>query len=92
MKLDSIFKALGVETMEDINRLSSFFVVKQEANSSESGEPAAEERLIHPNEAIRAVRKFVETQQAFKAGKAILGSTTEEDAEYNGNTSLLSFY
>lgn len=61
MKLDSIFKGLGVETMEDITKLSSFFVIKDETRYGENGE--LEEKLIHPNDAIRAIRRFVEAHR-----------------------------
>ncbi|KAJ3238887.1 hypothetical protein HDU78_003297 [Chytriomyces hyalinus] len=81
MKLDSIFKALGVETVEDIEKLTSFFVARDaiahspSAPANESGGEAIMEdeapqpassvvshatALIHPNDVIRAIRKFVE--------------------------------
>ncbi|KAL2911141.1 hypothetical protein HK105_209389 [Polyrhizophydium stewartii] len=66
MKLDSIFKALGVETVEDIERLTSYFVAETDrpitggykSRSQLLTDDAA--KLIHPNEVVRAIRKFVE--------------------------------
>ncbi|KAJ1545497.1 hypothetical protein HK096_006345 [Nowakowskiella sp. JEL0078] len=98
IKLDSIFKALGIETVEDIERLASHFVVdvssendfsedRKEQNSVETnGEniSGAEKltteemrtinatkttgnsivsRLVHPNDVIKSVRKFVEEKE-----------------------------
>ena len=57
MKLDSIFKALGVETLEDVTKLSFYFTVKS-GNVDNS-----EEKLIHPNEVIKAIRRFFESQR-----------------------------
>lgn len=56
MKLDSIFKALGVETLDDVTRLSYYFTVQSENGDSE-------EKLIHPNDAVRAIRRFFESQK-----------------------------
>ena len=52
MKLDSIFKALGVETMEDVEQLTKYFVRKPESSGGDEPE------MIHPNEVMKAVRKF----------------------------------
>ncbi|KAJ3020875.1 UNVERIFIED_CONTAM: hypothetical protein HDU68_009921 [Siphonaria sp. JEL0065] len=67
MKLDSIFKALGVETVEDIEKLTSFFVAREALSG---GTPSSEisathaTALIHPNDVIRAIRRFVEDHRA----------------------------
>ncbi|KAI9208600.1 sperm tail-domain-containing protein [Polychytrium aggregatum] len=62
MKLDSIFKALGVETVEDIEKLTRYFISREtiagEPELDESGSPLPQ--LIHPNDVISAVKKFVE--------------------------------
>ncbi|KAJ3063744.1 hypothetical protein HDU98_000466 [Podochytrium sp. JEL0797] len=72
MKLDSIFKALGVETVEDIEKLTSFFVAR-DASTVAARMPSPEgivkisSQLIHPNDVIRAIRKFVEDHRPDKA-------------------------
>ena len=73
MKLDSIFKALGVETMEDINHLGNFFITKDSQNDSE--------KLIDPNEAIRAIRKFMESQKTVQKEGENYKATPENDEE-----------
>ncbi|KAK5664766.1 hypothetical protein BDV3_002123 [Batrachochytrium dendrobatidis] len=65
MKLDSIFKALGVETVEDIERLTTYFISETNHTSlkqSESHSNFSEEALvtIHPNDVVRVIRSFVE--------------------------------
>ena len=52
MKLDSIFKAIGVETEDDINRLTEYFLATVEENPEQAN-------LIHPNEVLKAIRLFV---------------------------------
>lgn len=61
MKLDSILKALGVESVEDIESLTSYFVRKPKSDEEGVG-PAADgsAALIHPNEVVKAIRRFVE--------------------------------
>lgn len=54
MKLDSIFKAIGIETEDDVHLLMKFFVSK----STEEGAPS----LIHPNEVISHLTVFVQEQ------------------------------
>ncbi|KAJ3287403.1 hypothetical protein HDU79_005720 [Rhizoclosmatium sp. JEL0117] len=62
MKLDSIFKALGVETVEDIEKLTSFFV----ARDASPEVATSSTQLIHPNDVIRAIRRFVEDHRSEK--------------------------
>jgi len=73
MKLDSILKALGVETIEDIESLTSYFVHK--SHHSITDEPSVEEEpkhtlsdgaanLISPNEVVKAIRRYVEDQRS----------------------------
>ncbi|KAJ3100129.1 hypothetical protein HDU97_002461 [Phlyctochytrium planicorne] len=112
MKLDSIFKALHIETVEDIEKLTSYFVARgtspvpvvegedvkneapngdgeqkdavaetdasspsasapllpvtsqQQQQNSGHHEDAAESTLIHPNDVIKSIRRFVEDQRA----------------------------
>ena len=73
MKLDSIFKVLGVEKEEDIHQLAGYFIHKEPA-SEEKEATASEEpptgvkpqaiptkpMLIHPNEVPQALHRFVE--------------------------------
>eukprot|EP00052_Salpingoeca_macrocollata_P023217 m.203750 g.203750 ORF g.203750 m.203750 type:complete len:662 (-) comp21985_c0_seq10:109-2094(-) len=63
MKLDSIFKALGVENEEDVFRLASYFVQPGAADTPE---------LIHANDVNVALRRFVEDCRKLK------GLDTEE--------------
>ena len=59
MKLDSIFKALNIQSVQDVERLQSYFVADNNASKS-TEEEKADLALIHPNEVIRSIRKFVE--------------------------------
>lgn len=66
MRLDSIFKALGVETVEDIERLTSYFVKEstlvEEDNTKSKSQLIIEDSalLIHPNDVVAAIRNFVD--------------------------------
>ena len=62
MKLDSIFKALGVDTFEDIERLVSFFVRDSNESIEDKAKSVHEDRaqLIHPNEVIAAIKRFAD--------------------------------
>lgn len=69
MKLDSIFKALGVETEEDVHTLARFFVqeptLDEQGDSLDAGlgaETSGVPRLslIHPNEVPQALHRFVD--------------------------------
>ncbi|KAI9344658.1 sperm tail-domain-containing protein [Obelidium mucronatum] len=76
MKLDSIFKALGVETVEDIEKLTSFFVAREALNNNNAGgtgEISASHgtALIHPNDVIRAIRRFVEDHRSEKSNGGV---------------------
>ncbi|KAJ3022132.1 hypothetical protein HKX48_006961 [Thoreauomyces humboldtii] len=66
MRLDSIFKALGVESMEDIELLMSHFF--KPSKTSEEGEEEME--LIGPNEVVPAVRRFLDNKKAGSAAGA----------------------
>ncbi|KAI8928360.1 sperm tail-domain-containing protein [Entophlyctis helioformis] len=78
MKLDSIFKALGVETVEDIERLTSYFVAETNEARPATGTNAYKSKaqlltddntiLIHPNEVVRAIRKYVELNRESSSG------------------------
>ncbi|KAI8805931.1 sperm tail-domain-containing protein [Cladochytrium replicatum] len=73
IKLDSIFKALGVETVDDIEKLTRHFMSKEntlgisgadgeELNPNDDNMVGGDTlpQLIHPNEVVRALRRFVE--------------------------------
>ncbi|KAJ3317271.1 hypothetical protein HDU93_004127 [Gonapodya sp. JEL0774] len=61
LKLDCIFKALGVETVSDIERLASFFILTPSTDQRSATETAAREpELIQPHEVTKAVRRFME--------------------------------
>lgn len=72
MRLDSIFKALGVESVDDVERLASFFVQKSDedgdADHSTLAQKIHEDNaiLIHPNDVVTAIRKFVEGARVTK--------------------------
>ena len=57
LKIDSILKALGVEGAADVEKLLSYFLA--DADNHE---------LIHPNDAVKAIKAFVEEHQASKGG------------------------
>jgi len=56
LKIDSILKVLGVEGAVDVEKLLSYFLA--DADNHE---------LIHPNDAIKAIKAFVEEHQAERA-------------------------
>ncbi|KAJ3349466.1 hypothetical protein HDU83_000531 [Entophlyctis luteolus] len=95
MKLDSIFKALSVETVEDIEKLTSFFVARapinstsananKEANITLSENSTQLTSLIHPNDVIRAIRKFVEDHRVSKATSGRHASFEDQDDQSEG--------
>jgi len=53
LKIDSILKVLGVEGATDVEKLLSYFLA--DADNHE---------LIHPNDAVKAIKAFVEEHQA----------------------------
>jgi len=57
LKIDSILKVLGVEGAGDVEKLLSYFLA--DADNHE---------LIHPNDAVKAIKAFVEEHQAAKNG------------------------
>lgn len=67
MKLDSIFKAVGIEVEEDIHHLVKYFVDKpapmpREREGDREGESKSEEAspmLVHPNEIFSRLCSFV---------------------------------
>lgn len=64
MKLDSIFKAIGIDTEDDVHQLVKCFI--REPDETEERASSSAERpliLIHPNEVVMAVRHFVEARQ-----------------------------
>ena len=74
MMLDSIFKALGIETEQDIHHLVKHFLQmdtaeKEGQESSEGG--GANLALIHSTDVPQALRDFVEIRRAGGAGKTV---------------------
>ena len=63
MKLDSIFKAIGIDTEEDVHHLVKYFVSESNEDKQESSSAEKPLSLIHPNEVVLAVRRFVEARQ-----------------------------
>ncbi|KAJ3261146.1 hypothetical protein HK103_006455 [Boothiomyces macroporosus] len=77
MRLDSIFKALDVETIEDIERLTSYFVKDDNEDDSADVQRSRTQlivednaTLIHPNEVVGAIRRF--SDQSKKGGSSML--------------------
>ena len=69
MKVDSVFKALGIETEEDVHKLVTFFIRKAEdkrpdTESTLSEEDRSRPQLIDPNEVPQALRRFIERKHA----------------------------
>ena len=63
MKLDSIFKAVGIETEEDVQQLVGYFISDSNEEEHECSSTGKSLSLIHPNEVLVAVRRFVEARQ-----------------------------
>ena len=72
MKLDSTFKALGIETEADVHTLVSYFTqwpsADEQGETEERVKTATQLILIHPNDVPQALRQFVEHRQG--SGKA----------------------
>eukprot|EP00729_Bicosta_minor_P008484 gene8484-27538_t len=75
MKLDSIFKALGVETEADIHRLASYFIrpdpsrvttAATDAGGGDAGPAEEMPELISPDEVAAALRQFVDDFRRLK--------------------------
>ncbi|KAJ3323365.1 hypothetical protein HDV06_001885 [Boothiomyces sp. JEL0866] len=91
MRLDSIFKALEVETIEDIERLTSYFVKDNNDDDTADIQRSRTQlivedsaTLIHPNQVVAAIRRF--SDQSKKGGssllkKKLLQNTLEKDSE-----------
>lgn len=87
MKLDSIFKALGVETMEDIEKLIPYF--QPPSNSQEDNKLADRgSQFINPNDVIRAVKSYVAdsmTEKQNKEAAALLEKSSSIDSMEGDN-------
>ena len=63
MKLDAIFKALGIETLEDVQRMTGYFM-KPNASlppNADLSNPSTYDNLLIPcDEVVRAMKKFLE--------------------------------
>lgn len=88
MRLDSIFKALGVDTVEDIERLTCYFVKDDSTTLTQSRVKLIEDDtaiLIQPSEVIAAIKKFADHSRIQKKKeptlqrKSIDGILIEED-------------
>ena len=64
MKLDSIFKALSIDTEADVHSLVSYFTqwpnAEEYGRTDEGVQTASQPILIHPNDVPQALRQFVE--------------------------------
>lgn len=59
MKLDSIFKAVGIETEEDIHHIIKYFVNKSGPKSQEEDSSERAPSLIHPNDVLSHLCSYV---------------------------------
>ena len=62
---NSVFKALRIETEEDLHKLVKFFIRKAEGKRPDTESTLSEEdnswpQLIYPNEVPQALRMFIE--------------------------------
>ena len=75
LRIDSILKVLGVEGAADVEKLLSYFLA--DADNHE---------LIHPNDAIKAIKAFVEEHQAERArgGEALKSSKPAKEGAAEG--------
>ncbi|KAJ3168017.1 hypothetical protein HDU88_001965 [Geranomyces variabilis] len=80
MRLDSIFKALGVESMDDIEALMTYFFKPVRAEDG-----TEEMELINPNDVVGAVRRFLDDK---KAGKSAGPAQSEIPAADDDDDSL----
>lgn len=64
MKLDSIFKAVGIDTEEDVHHLVKHFTSKSDRKTTEDSTTEDETNLtlIHPNEVLSRLTLFVQEQ------------------------------
>ena len=73
MKLDSIFKALAIETQEDIQQLVGFCLQLEPGDKSIQVSPSpvrsTQAQLIHPNDVSQMLRTYVENRQAVTCRK-----------------------
>jgi dynein regulatory complex protein 1 len=93
MRLDSIFKALGVETVEDIERLTSHFVNEISISSQDLHKSRSQLiiedncKLIHPDDVLLAIRSFVEKSHeraTISQDISIAEETKESEREMRG--------
>ena len=73
LKIDSILKVLGVEGAADVEKLLSYFLA--DADNHE---------LIHPNDAIKAIKAFVEEHQAERQRGGDTIKTAKREAGQEG--------
>ena len=65
MKLDSIFKALGIDTQDDIQQLVGCCLQLQPSDKpAEEAVHPTQAQLIHPNDVPQVLRTYVEHRQA----------------------------
>ena len=84
MKLDSIFKALGIETEEDVHQLVKYFICESSEEEQDSSSAEKPLSLIHPNEVVTSVRRFVEARQGPSKATSLTPQTmvaTNKDRE-----------
>jgi len=83
LKIDSILKVLGIENAADVEKLLSYFLA--DADNHE---------LIHPNDAIKAIKAFVEDHQrrdAQSKGKQAPAAHAQ-DEHANANKEEVEFW
>jgi dynein regulatory complex protein 1 len=86
MRLDSIFKAVGVETIEEIERLTSYFVANKPRNAEDdrygSVELINEDKavLIHPDEVVTAIKNFIEDNRRIMSADVAQEKLNQQEA------------
>ena len=84
MKLDSIFKAVGIETVDDVKRLEKHFV-KEKPGMDKNAVPEENAELIHPNDVVKTIRRFMEDNRA--SGNSSTDQTLAQLDDMDGSQS-----
>eukprot|EP00050_Salpingoeca_kvevrii_P020977 m.104829 g.104829 ORF g.104829 m.104829 type:complete len:705 (-) comp9116_c0_seq2:384-2498(-) len=67
VKLDTMFKALGIDSQQDIVRLAKYFIKKRDSEEdADPGSEASAPELVHPNEVSRALKEFAADHRQIK--------------------------
>ena len=88
-EVDAILKTLGVEDREDLDEIVALFYANAETedDGTKAEAAAAEEEeaaMVHPNDFIKVVRKFVAAKQAKSAGNGDSDGYGDGDGDGDG--------